>query len=150
MNETLVMNASSGLMNLSVQTPTIGTIGGIGLIVVLIIMAGGMYLAHEINSPKSLIRKLLDWLNKVGAFKAVIGGWTVGFGYGIYLVSGWFGSSGGQETILNVLGLAAGLVVGFVALVAVGYAAEPIWTWAWNYVMNNGKKTKKGVGIDGS
>lgn len=142
--ETVLINAtaSSGLMNLSSQLPTLGTISGIGLLVVLLFMAFAAYIANAANTKNSWLNRLMRWLNEVGAFKAVIGGWTVGFLYGCYLVSGWFGSSDGQGSIRWLAQMVGWMLLGFMALIAVGYVAEPAWRFVWKYI--TATKVKEG------
>ena len=134
MPDMVMMNAtSSGLTNLATQLPTVGTIGGGGLM--LIVVFGVMaYLAHEFNSRNSWLAKLWAWLSNTGVVKAMIGLFTMCFVGACWMLADFLGSSGGQElthTLLYGVGI---LIMAFVGLIAVGHLSEPIWARVLLYI----------------
>lgn len=132
------MNTTSagltGLATMGSQTGSIGTVLGVLMLSVVIGLA--MYLSHEFNRKNSWLQKILNWLNKVGAFKAVIGAWTCGVVACVYWASSWLGSAEGSGFILQMVTGVLMCALGFIGLVLVGYASEPVWRFAWNYATN--------------
>ena len=110
-----------------------------------------MWIAHEMNRRNSWLQRLIAWVDGFAIARAIVGFFTVVFLAAIYMLSSFFGSEGGQETIRTVAIIAVGIVCAFLGLVAIGIVATPVWEFILGYIFGAGEvemydKKKKGGG----
>lgn len=141
MEPTIVMNTTStGLMNISTQTGSIGSIFGMAILVGLLVGAFGSM--HSWNT-KGLLYRLVKFLIKNVGENVLYGAGTSAVIGGIYYVGTEMSKFGeaNPRFLLDVLVFCgqAVLVVAFLAIL--GYATKPIWNFAIGYAQ--GEPTKK-------
>jgi hypothetical protein len=133
MPDALVMNATStGLTNLAMQAPSVATIGGGGLLV-LVLLGASIWMAHEFNRRNSWLRKICDWMGEFAIGRAMVGGFTVLVGGALFLLAQFFSSSDGQGMFRDIAIGVVALVCAFLGLVLIGVVFTPIYAYALRY-----------------
>lgn len=139
MVDTVVMNATSmGITNLATQLPTLGVMGGMATIIMVISVT--VMLSHQYYLRGSRIRKFVDWLRTIGAEKALVGCGTLFIVSSIYYVGSWFSSGDGSSILMMVVQYGLYAVAVFCALVLFGHFCEEFWTKLFNYAFPDDKK----------
>jgi hypothetical protein len=145
METTITYNATAsgltGLINLSTQTGTLGTILGSAILVGLLV--GAFASAHSWNT-KGWLFKLVKWLLQNVGENVLYGIATTALVGGIYYIGDNLSKFGeANPRFLYDVGVFCGeAILAVAALAVLGWASKPVWDFAWSYAHGNRKVSK--------